>query len=221
MTRGVNLRKLTGTAVLVIAALGLWTGTAHAAPATTAPVTLQQAGINYEGHRDGQSIVTSIDAGQYRVAKAGDAVEVLDDAGTVVAAVPLTIKIGEQVYPIDFSIAERTLRLTPQVPADVVNSVKLADIASDGPETQQERDDVAVADFSTFLGYATLIGGLIFGLIFGVIGLVVAGPVGVMAGFGAGGLIGTIVVGGIALVVLGTQYLITVNTPFVPPVPEG
>jgi hypothetical protein len=141
--------------------------------------------------------------------------------------------VGEAVYPIDVDLAERTLRLTPRVPADVAQSLK--SVADEGFDTQDERDDKALADFNSYLGYATLIGGLIFGVVFGVVGLVVGcglfavtlvgAPVGclggLMAGFAAGGLVGTIVVGGAALAILGIQYLVTVNTPFVPPAPTA
>ncbi|MFC0449761.1 hypothetical protein [Rhodococcus jostii] len=222
-----NVRALTGAAFLVVAALGLDAGTAHASP-----VTQGAPDIGYEAHAEGDSVVTSIDAGAFRITDTRDAIEVVDDGGKVVAALPLTIRLGDAVYPIDADLAGRTVTLTPHVPADVASSLK--SVAQEGFDTQDERDDVALADFNSYLGYATLIGGLIFGVIFGVVGLavgcgllavtVIGTPVGclggLMAGFAAGGLAGTIFVGGAALVILGIQYLITINTPFVPPAPD-
>ncbi|MDV7353946.1 hypothetical protein R4282_13120 [Rhodococcus oxybenzonivorans] len=224
-----SLRTVTSGAILVVAALAISAGTTHAAPVPTA----DSPDIGYAAHAEGTSVVTSIDAGTFRITDAEDAVEVVDDSGTVVAALPLTIRVGEAVYPIDVDLAERTLRLTPRVPADVAQSLK--SVADEGFDTQDERDDKALADFNSYLGYATLIGGLIFGVVFGVVGLVVGcglfavtlvgAPVGclggLMAGFAAGGLVGTIVVGGAALAILGIQYLVTVNTPFVPPAPTA
>jgi hypothetical protein len=221
-----KLRSLTGAAVLVVAALGISAGTAHAAPSTQGAPD-----IGYQAHAEGDSVVTSIDAGAFRITDARDAIEVVDGSGTVIAALPLTIRLGDAVYPIDADLAGRTATLTPHVPADVASSLK--SVAQDGFDTQDERDDVALADFNSYLGYATLIGGLIFGVIFGVVGLavgcglfavtVIGTPVGclggLMAGFAAGGLAGTIFVGGAALVILGIQYLVTINTPFVPPAP--
>ncbi|MBV6759764.1 hypothetical protein [Rhodococcus opacus] len=223
-----HLRALTGAAVLVVAALGISAGTAHAAPMAQQ----ESSDIGYEAHAEGESVITSIDAGAFRVTDIGDAIEVVDDSGKVVAALPLTIRVGDAVYPIDADLDGRTVKLTPHVPEDVASSLK--SVAQDGFDTQKERDDSALADFNSYLGYATLIGGLIFGVIFGVVGLVVGcgllavtvvgAPVGclggLLAGFAAGGLAGTIFVGGAALVILGIQYLVTVNTPFVPPAPE-
>ncbi|MEN0138889.1 MAG: hypothetical protein AAGC80_27295, partial [Rhodococcus sp. (in: high G+C Gram-positive bacteria)] len=57
-------------------------------------------------------------------------------------------------------------------------------------------------------------------LAFTVVGTPVGCLGGLLAGFAAGGLAGTIFVGGAALVILGIQYLVTVNTPFVPPAPD-
>ena len=223
-----NLRAVTGAAFLVVAALGISAGTAH-----TAPLTQQDSSdIGYEAHAEGESVVTSIDAGAFRIADTREAIEVVDDRGKLVAALPLTIRVGDAVYPIDADLDGRRVTLTPQVPADVASSVK--SVAQDGFDTQEERDDSALADFNSYLGYATLIGGLIFGVIFGAVGLavgcglfavtVIGTPVGcfggLLAGFAAGGLAGTIFVGGAALVILGIQYLVTINTPFVPPAPE-
>lgn len=223
-----NLRAVTGAVFLVVAALGISAGTAH-----TAPLTQQDSSdIGYEAHAEGESVVTSIDAGAFRIADTREAIEVVDDRGKLVAALPLTIRVGDAVYPIDADLDGRRVTLTPQVPADVASSVK--SVAQDGFDTQEERDDSALADFNSYLGYATLIGGLIFGVIFGAVGLavgcglfavtVIGTPVGcfggLLAGFAAGGLAGTIFVGGAALVILGIQYLVTINTPFVPPAPE-
>ena len=202
-----NLRAVTGAAFLVVAALGISAGTAH-----TAPLTQQDSSdIGYEAHAEGESVVTSIDAGAFRITDTREAIEVVDDSGTVVAALPLTIRVGDAVYPIDADLDGRRVTLTPQVPADVASSVK--SVAQDGFDTQEERDDSALADFNSYLGYATLIGGLIFGVIFGAVGLavgcglfavtVIGTPVGclggLLAGFAAGGLAGTIFVGGAAL----------------------
>jgi hypothetical protein len=223
-----NLRAVTGAAFLVVAALGISAGTAH-----TAPLAQRDSfDIGYEAHAEGESVVTSIDAGAFRITETREAIEVVDDSGKVVAALPLTIRVGDAVYPIDADLDGRTVTLTPQVPAGVASSLK--SVAQDGFDTQEERDDSALADFNSYLGYATLIGGLIFGVIFGAVGLavgcglfavtVIGTPVGclggLLAGFAAGGLAGTIFVGGAALVILGIQYLVTINTPFVPPAPE-
>ncbi|QNG20166.1 hypothetical protein G4H71_13580 [Rhodococcus triatomae] len=226
-----RLRRTVAIAALTIASLGLYAGTAHAAPALAAPAPAQSEGdIGYEARIDGDSVVSTIDSGLFRVSGDGDTVEVVDGSGKVVAAVPLTLKVGEQVFRIDQEIVDRTLTLTPQVPQDVVESVKAtaaspSDIAQEGPQTQAERDSNALGEFSSYLGYATLIGGLVFALVFGVVGLVVGCIVvpavgclpGLMGGVSAGSLAGTIFVGGPALVILGIQYLTIINTPFVPP----
>ncbi len=94
-----NLRALTGAAFLVVA-LGINAGTAH-----TAPVTQGGPEIGYEAHAEGDSVVTSIDAGAFRITDTRDAIEVVDDGGKVVAALPLTIRLGDAVHPIDADLA--------------------------------------------------------------------------------------------------------------------
>ncbi|MEV0945378.1 hypothetical protein [Rhodococcus sp. NPDC049939] len=238
-----HFRAFTGVAALVIAALGISAGTAHAAPLGQP----DSPDFGYEAYLDGDSVVTSIDVGAFRITDTGDAVEVLDAGGNVVIALPLTIRVGDAVYPIDVDLEARTLTLTPQIPDDVQPELKssmeeelgareelAAPVQPAAPEqvdeeevfdTQEERDAAALASFGSYLEYATMIGGYLFGAIFGVVGLALGCPLvvgclgGAMAGFAAGDLIGTMLVGGVALAVLGTDYLITVNTPFEPPAP--
>ncbi|WP_245813906.1 hypothetical protein [Rhodococcus marinonascens] len=192
--------------------------------------------FRYEAHLDGDSVVTSIDAGAFRITDTGDAVEVVDEGGNVVAALPLTIRVGDGVYPIDVDLDARTLTLTPKIPDDVQSELKSsmeeeldAQEGLDAPEdpdvpevfdTQEERDAAALASFGGNLDLAVMIGSYLFGAIVGVAGLAIGGLGGLMPGFAAGTLIGTMLAGGVAMAVLGTQYLVTVNTPFEPPAPE-
>ncbi|WP_232320397.1 hypothetical protein [Rhodococcus sp. WMMA185] len=224
--------------MLAIAALGISAGTGHAAPLAQP----DSPDFGYEAHLDGDSVVTTIDAGAFRITDTGDVVEVVDEGGNVVAALPLTIRIGEAVYPIDVDLEARTLTLTPQIPDDVQAELKSsveeglveqegldAPAQLDAPEpveeedvfdTQEERDRAALASFGSNLDLAVMIGGYLVGAIVAIVGLTTAGLPGAIAGFTAGDLIGTMLVGGVALAVLGTQYLITVNTPFEPPAAE-
>ncbi len=140
-----NLRAVTGAAFLVVASLGISAGTAHAAPLTQQ----DSPDIGYEAHAEGESVITSIDAGAFRITDTREAIEVVDGSGKVVAALPLTIRLGDVVYPIDADLDGRTVKLTPQVPDDDAASLK--SVAQDGFDTQKERDDVALADFNSYL----------------------------------------------------------------------
>ncbi|WP_420751048.1 ammonium transporter [Rhodococcus sp. O3] len=222
-----KLRKLAAVATMTIAAMGITAGASYAAPVEAA-----QDEINYESKIDGQSVVTVIDAGAFKVSGDGESVELQDADGNAVVSLPLAIQLGDLQLPLEREISEdgKTLTLTPVTdlskatpvaPEDKVArgltpvSLKLQDVAS------VDENMKAQSNFSQQLGIATAVGGLSGTVIGCVIGGLVGTPVGILPGFlagcaagaGVGGVIGTIVAGGPTLVVAGIGLIQTLVAP--------
>ncbi|MBH0118690.1 ammonium transporter [Rhodococcus sp. HM1] len=219
-----KLRKLAAVATMTIAAMGITAGTSYAAPAEAA-----QDEIHYEVKAEGDSVVTVIDAGAFKVSGDGESVELQDTDGNTVVSLPLAIQLGDLQLPFEREISEdgKTLTLTPVTdpskatpvaPEDKVAlgltpvSLKLQDVASPDENLKAQNN------FSSQLGIATAVGGLagtIIGAVVGGLGFL-GGPVGLASvpfGAGVGGVIGTIVVGGPALIIAGIGLLQTLAAP--------
>lgn len=242
-----NFRRLTTTSMLLIAALGISVGTSAATPAPQAPAAEQIAqGINYSVERQGNSAVATIDAGAFVLQGVDGAIEIRDDAGNLAATVPTFIRINDLQHPLRAALDEtgRTLRLTPDLDPAAATFAPAAQPFGDiaGPATQAERDAQALRHFQQQLGITTAITSIVAAIIGGAIGCAIGalGVITVTAFLGLPGAIpaciggalmvapavalaGTIFVGGGALIVLGIQYFMTVNEPFIAPqeVPVG
>lgn len=200
-----KLRKLAVTSMLAVAALGIGTGTSHANPA---PET-----IDWNANIDGRSVVTTIDAGAFKVSGDGRNIELQDGNGNAVVSLPLAFQLNTLQFPMEQSISEdgKTLTLTPvfdlgkaksisgDVTAHPINGAGLAvkDIAS------PEENLLAQQTFNSQLAVATASGGLLGTIIGAVVGTFVMPAVGTVTGAGIGGVVGTIVVGGPTLVAAG------------------
>ncbi|NLE81835.1 MAG: ammonium transporter [Rhodococcus sp.] len=204
-----KLRKFTAVAAMTAAAMGVAAGTAYAAPA---PAPAQDE-INFESQIEDQSVVTTLDAGAFKVAGDGETVEIKDNEGNTVISMPLAVQLNGFEIPLAEEVSEdgREITLTPQLgkstpvaPADRVEGIALQDVAS------PEENLIAQETFGAQLAVATATGGLagtIIGAIIGGVAGSLAAGVGTLVGvpFGAtvGGIIGTIVVGGPTLIVAG------------------
>ncbi|MGW0017508.1 ammonium transporter [Rhodococcus sp. NPDC003382] len=214
-----KLRKLAAVATMTIAAMGITAGTSYAAPAEAA-----QDEINYEAKVEGDSVVTVIDAGAFKVSGDGESVELQDADGNAVLSLPLAIQLGDLQLPLEREISEdgKTLTLTPVTdpskatpvaPEDKVApsltpvSLKLQDVAS--PDENMKAQN----NFSSQLGIATAVGGLLGTIVGAVVGTFVMPAVGTVAGAGIGGVIGTIVVGGPTLAIAGIGLIQTLLAP--------
>lgn len=198
-----KLRKFAVTSMLAIAALGVATGTAHANPAPAA-----QGDINWKSNVEGASVVTTIDAGAFKVSGDGKNIELQDNTGKPVVVLPLAFQINSLKFPMEQKVSEdgKTVTLTPifdlgkakPIAADAtpqpINGVGLAlkDIAS------PEENLLAQQTFGSQLAIATASGGLVGTAI----GCIVTLPT-CVAGATLGGVIGTIVVGGPTLIAAG------------------
>ncbi|OZF36631.1 hypothetical protein CH296_05940 [Rhodococcus sp. 14-2496-1d] len=207
-----KLRKLAVTSALVAVAMGLASGTAYAQPAEeTAP-----GDTNYTVDLEDRTIVTTIDAGVFKVADDGKTVDVLDAADNTLVTLPLSFNLGGLNFPYEQNVDDngKTLRLVPNLDFTKAsaNSRSIGATTVASPEENLK----AQQNFSSQLGIATAIGGFTGTAIgFGVGALgVLAGPV-VLASVPLfatiGGIVGTIAAGGPTLVVAGIDLINTLN----------
>ncbi|WP_032392393.1 hypothetical protein [Rhodococcoides fascians] len=207
-----KLSKLVVTSALVAVATGLASGTAHAQPDTSATTP----DTNYSVELEDRTIVTTIDAGVFKVADDGKTVDVLDAADNTLVTLPLSFNLGGLNFPYEQNVDDngKTLRLVPQLDLSKAsaNSRSIGATTVASPEENLK----AQQNFSSQLGIATAIGGFTgtaIGFGVGAIGFL-AGPVGLASVplFATiGGVIGTIAVGGPGLVVAGIDLLNTLN----------
>ncbi|WP_338888952.1 ammonium transporter [Rhodococcus sovatensis] len=209
-----KLSKLVVTSVLVAAAMGLASGTAYADPTPDAPATTEN--INYESNLEDRTIVTTIDAGVFKVADDGKTVDVLDSADKVVVTLPLSFNLGGLNFPYEQNVTDngKTLRLVPQL--DLTKASANSRSLGATPVASTEENLIAQQTFATQLGIATAIGGFtgtaigfgvgLLGFAGGAIGLAT-----VPLAATVGGIIGTIVAGGPTLVVAGIDLINTLQ----------
>ncbi|QII07927.1 ammonium transporter [Rhodococcoides fascians A25f] len=209
-----KLSKLVVTSALVAAAMGLASGTAYAQPdsSSTTPDT------NYSVELEDRTIVTTIDAGVFKVADDGKTVDVLDAADKILVTLPLSFNLGGLNFPYEQNVDDngKTLRLIPNLDFTKAS----ANSRSIGATTvaSPEENLAAQQNFASQLGIATAVGGLT-GTAIGVgvgflAGLPLAGVGGVVTipiAATVGGIIGTIVAGGPTLVVAGIDLINTLN----------
>ncbi|MDI9929626.1 ammonium transporter [Rhodococcus sp. IEGM 1354] len=207
-----KLSKLVVTSALVAVATGLASGTAYAQPdsSATTPDT------NYSVELEDRTIVTTIDAGVFKVADDGKTVDVLDAADNTLVTLPLSFNLGGLNFPYEQNVDDngKTLRLVPQLDLSKAsaNSRSIGATTVASPEENYK----AQQNFSSQLGIATAVGtltGTIVGAGLGLAGIAI-GPLvfaTVPAGAALGAIIGTIVVGGPTLVVAGIDLLNTLN----------
>jgi hypothetical protein len=213
-------RSGTAAAAVVIGAMTIALGTAHADPAPARPQ------IDYTTRVDGKTVVTKLDGGTFQLVDKPvtiatgtpgkrQVVDVKDKAGHIALELPLDFRISGVPIPVTPVLREdgRELDLTPRRPAGVDPSrqvaPRLADATADGkplraqPIASPIEDQRAFRDFATKAGLAYAVGGLIGTLIGGAIGCVVTFFIlcvpGLIVGALGGGVLGTIVAGGPAL----------------------
>ena len=218
-----KLRKIAGTAVFVIAAMGLASGTSYADPASEpAPNTIQ-----YESKLADKTVVTTLTGGIFAVTSDGTSIDVRDGSGKTVVTLPASFNLNNVNYPMTPVLEndDKTLKLTPLVDASKGRPVAVTPVAS--PLENQR----AMETFATQFGIATAIGGFVGTAV----GAVVGGVIGAAAAAGTcvaflacivtaiplitggaaiGGILGTIAVGGPAL---GIAAIDLVNTLIAPP----
>lgn len=182
-----NISKVAATSALVIAALGVATGTSHAAPAPApAPVAafldgvnqgVNQVlpGINWKTGIEGDAVVVETDAGS--LTTENNQFQVRDNQGNIVAALPLAYTIDDLEYPIDAAVDGTRATLTPRTDAASARpSTLLKDVV------QQDAFDDAVSAAATQFGIITAIGTLVGTLTGGLAGCAIGGVGGLVLG---------------------------------------
>lgn len=192
--------KVAATSALVIAALGIASGTSYAdtAPAPAAPNPVIGAlldgvnqGINqvvpsigWNVAREGDSIVVTTTAGS--LATADGQFQVLDNQGGLVTAVPTSYTLADAEYPIDVAVDGLKATLTPRTDA----ARPVSDPLRHNVVTQTAVDD-AISAAATQFGLATAIGTLVGTIVGAGAGCVIGGVGGAVLGIpilDAGGL---------------------------------
>ncbi len=214
-----KLTKLVATAAFAVAAMGLASGTAYADP-TPAPVSED---IGFESNLEDRTIVTTIDAGVFKVADDGKTVDILDQADNAVLTLPLSFNLGGLNFPYEQNVDNdgKTLRLVPQL--DLTKASANSRSLGATPVASPDENYAAQQNFSSQLAIATAIGSLSGTVVGAVVGAVAGGITGclttacvfsiplIVTGAGVGAVIGTIIVGGPTVLVAGIDLINTLN----------
>ncbi|MFR9750559.1 hypothetical protein ACL02S_05940 [Nocardia sp. 004] len=214
-----KLRRIAAASAMVIGAMTIGLGTAHAEPVSTSGQD-----IRYSVKLVDQTVVTTLKGGTFELAKSSEDVEendiykVKDAAGETVMALPIAFQLGEITVPVKAVVSDddAVLKLTPeQGVASTDETVRSVNVVAD-PIASPMENQRAQNNFSSQFGLATAIGGFVGTAVGAAVGCVVTLPVcipGVLTGAGVGGILGTIAAGGPTLVVAGIDLLNTLQAP--------
>ncbi|MGW0182586.1 ammonium transporter [Nocardia sp. NPDC003345] len=196
-----KIRKIAAVLAPMLATAAVGAGVVHAEPATP--------DIGYRTELVGKNVVTTLTNGTF--ALRGETVDVLDKSGATVITMPLSVREGSTEYPLPHAVRDegRVLELT------AVKDVEHARPTTAQPIASPQENLSAQNNFASQFGLATAIGGFVGTAIGALIGLAVTLPTGVgipagiISGATLGGIIGTIVVGGPALVISAVDLVNT------------
>jgi hypothetical protein len=175
-----RIKHIAATALLSIGALGIATGTAQA-DTQTAEVAVRgtEQGVGYVAapNEAGTSIVTTLDAGSFRLTADGAAVTLADPAGRTLTTLPLGVTTAGATAPLAAAISAdgRTLTVTPDAATPAGQHIAQL-VADPGAEARKMHN----------AGIGALIGGgigAVLGFFLGGVGALVTIPIG--AGIGA------------------------------------
>lgn len=222
-----NIRKTGVSAALAAAVVVAGAGISHADVAST---PASPSSVTYQARLENKTVVTTIDKGTFVVSKGNKFVAVQDAAGKEVTQLPLTMHLDGKSLPLKYEVStdRHTLRLTPEaaLPANAALATtpdKVKEIAS------LDENQAAANQFLTTVGMGTTVGSLIglaagaaIGVVLGVLGagaacivlsvgcLVTALPI-LATVATVGGIAGTVLVGGPALLYAGFDYVSTLT----------
>ncbi|UAK33724.1 hypothetical protein K8O92_07250 [Nocardia asteroides] len=219
-----NFRRTTAAAAMVIGAMTIGLGTAHAEP-DAAPDP-----IRYSVKLVEKTVVTTLKGGTFELAKSSedvkedDVYKIKDSQGNDVLALPIAFTVAGTVVPVKPVVKEdaTVLELTPDQsvevprdkPANAVNVVAQP-IASPIENQRAQNEFASQFGIATAVGgfVGTAIGGAVIGCILGLPFLGVGCIPAAIAGAGIGGILGTVAVGGPMLAVAGIDLINTLQAP--------
>ena len=211
-----KLQRLTAVSALVVGALTAGTAAVHADPAP-AP---GPAAIEYSVKLVDKTVVTTLHGGTFRLADDRKSYVLTDANGATVVSLPTEIRIADTAIPVRSVLGNdgTVLELTPERTVAVDHPVAVRPVAS-AMENHRALDDfktnfsIATA-VGTFLGTAAgaIVGG-ITGCIMGLPLLGVGCLPAAVAGAGIGAVLGTIAIGGPALLITGFEVINTLAAP--------
>ncbi|WP_405179516.1 ammonium transporter [Nocardia sp. NBC_01377] len=201
------LRKIAAAAVPLAVAVTVGAGVTHAQP-----VEAKLPDIGYDMRLVSNKIVTTLTHGTFEVT--GETVTIEDEAGNAVATLPLSFQANGVEFPLPHAVrdAATVLELTVVQDREHARPVQVKPAASAIENLR------AQSEFETQFGIATAIGtfvGTAIGAGIGLIGFL-GGIVGigtVATGAAIGGIVGTLIVGGPALVISAIEMLSTFTAP--------
>ncbi|MEU4320978.1 hypothetical protein AB0F85_29435 [Nocardia fluminea] len=222
-----NFRKTTAAAALVIGAMTVAMGTAHAEEAPQ--------DIKYSVKLVDKTVVTTVKNGTFSIveqpgetpeAPKTKVAEIKDSRGGLVVALPIAFAINGTEIPTAVKVAEDStvLSLTPEKPAGVdvaANPVAVKPVLKGQEIASAQENQKAINDFAGKFSIGTAIGtfvGTAIGAIAGcAIGFFVLPVVGCVPGFGTGaavgGVLGMIAIGGPTMMVAGFELLNIMQAP--------
>ncbi|WP_040803654.1 hypothetical protein [Nocardia concava] len=196
------LRKITAVAAPVVTAVAIaGAGVAHADSAVP--------DIGYQTQLVGNSVVTTLTNGSFELA--GGSVNVKDAAGDVVLSLPLAFEQDGLSYPLPGNVSADGGTLSLTAVKDVAAATPVLH-----PVASLSENQLAMQNFTSQFGIATAIGsfvGLAIGAAVGAIGFLggAFGLATVPVAAGIGAIIGTLVVGGPALLIAGVDLISTLT----------
>ncbi|MEC3955195.1 ammonium transporter [Nocardia sp. CDC153] len=196
------LRKITAFAAPVVTAVAIaGAGVAHADPVVP--------DIGYQTQLLGNTVVTTLTNGSFELT--GASVNIKDAVGETVLSLPLSFEQDGLNYPLPTSVSDNGATLSLTAVKDVAAATPALHPVASLNENQR-----AMNAFSSQFGIATAIGsfvGLAIGAAVGAIGFLggAFGLATVPVAAGIGAIIGTLVVGGPALLIAGIDLISTLT----------
>lgn len=213
-----RIRTATTVTALAIAAVGVTGGTVAAEPVPEPPpgTTVQTdilPGIRYTANVVDNSVVLRTDSGS--LTTRGTQFQVLDDAGRLVAGMPLTYLKDGKEWPIAARVEGNTATFTPSTdpaearPATMLQPTPTGEIGGVDPDTALS---TAATQFGLAVSIGTLLGSVIGGVLGCVAGAIIGAPL-VVPTFFAGPL-GLCIAGGATGITIGAAVgMIAIGVP--------
>ncbi|WP_174186944.1 hypothetical protein [Nocardia barduliensis] len=152
---------------------------AIAAVSGTASANTAERDIEWTVRNEGRSVVAEVDSGRFRVA--GNALELVDDAGALVLQVPLALPVNDTVVALAVDYDDHSARLTPVTrvaPSDVPVAPVVTPVVA--------ADEIGLMAVPAAIAMGSTIGSAIGGVLGLIVGCAV-GAAGTLAGCAAAG----------------------------------